>query len=50
MRATKAVMTDRPGLQMAALGVLTTVGPSVDPAAGSVPNLYYLVILITPSP
>ena len=28
MRATKAVMADRSSLQLAALGILTTIGPS----------------------
>lgn len=53
MRATKAVMTDRPGLQMAALGVLTTVGPSVLtrlPGASSVAPPYNLVISNVPGP
>lgn len=53
MRATKAVMEDRPGLQMAALGVLTTVGPSAltrMPGASSVAPPYNVLISNVPGP
>jgi WS/DGAT/MGAT family acyltransferase len=53
MRATKAVMADRPGLQMAALGVLTTIGPSAltrVPGASSVAPPYNVLISNVPGP
>ncbi len=53
MRATKAVMADRPGLQMAALGVLTTVGPSAltrVPGASNVAPPYNVLISNVPGP
>ena len=53
MRATKAVMADRPGLQMAALGVLTTIGPSAltrVPGASSVVPPYNVLISNVPGP
>ncbi len=53
MRATKAVMADRPGLQMAALGVLTTVGPAAltrVPGASAVAPPYNVIISNVPGP
>ncbi|MEI6253403.1 MAG: wax ester/triacylglycerol synthase family O-acyltransferase [Mycobacteriaceae bacterium] len=53
MRATKAVMADRSGLQMAALGVLTTIGPSAltrVPGASSVAPPYNVLISNVPGP
>ena len=53
MRATKAVMADRSGLQMAALGVLTTIGPSALtrlPGASSVAPPYNVLISNVPGP
>ena len=53
MRATKAVMADRSGLQMAALGVLTTIGPAAlarVPGASSVAPPYNVLISNVPGP
>ena len=53
MRATKAVMADRPGLQMAALGVLTTIGPAAltrVPGASAVAPPYNVLISNVPGP
>ena len=53
MRATKAVMADRPGLQMAALGVLTTIGPAAltrVPGASAVAPPYNVIISNVPGP
>lgn len=53
MRATKEVMADRPGVQLAAMGVLTAVGPSVltrIPGSSSAPPPYNVVISNVPGP
>jgi WS/DGAT/MGAT family acyltransferase len=53
MRATKAVMAGRPGLQMAALGVLTTIGPAAltrVPGASAVAPPYNVLISNVPGP
>lgn len=53
MRATKAVMADRPGLQLAAMGVLTAVGPSAltrIPGSSSAPPPYNVLISNVPGP
>ena len=53
MRATKAVMAERPGLQMAALGVLTTIGPAAltrVPGASAVAPPYNVLISNVPGP
>jgi diacylglycerol O-acyltransferase len=53
MRATKAVMADRPGLQLAAMGVLTAIGPAVltrIPGSSSAPPPYNVIISNVPGP
>lgn len=53
MRATKAVMADRPSVQLSALGILTTVGPSAltrIPGAAAVPPPYNVLISNVPGP
>jgi WS/DGAT/MGAT family acyltransferase len=53
MRATKAVMADRPGLQLAAMGVLTAIGPAVltrIPGSSSAPPPYNVLISNVPGP
>lgn len=53
MRATKAVMADRPGLQLAAMGVLTAVGPAVltrIPGSSNAPPPYNVLISNVPGP
>jgi len=53
MRATKAVMANRPGLQLAAMGVLTAVGPAVltrIPGSSSAPPPYNVLISNVPGP
>lgn len=53
MRATKEVMADRPGLQLAALGVLTAVGPSAltrIPGSSAAPPPYNVLISNVPGP
>lgn len=53
MRATKAVMADRSGLQLAALGILTTIGPSAltrVPGASSAVPPYNVLISNVPGP
>ncbi len=53
MRATKDVMADRPGLQLAALGVLTAVGPAVltrIPGSSAAPPPYNVLISNVPGP
>jgi diacylglycerol O-acyltransferase len=53
MRATKAVMADRPGLQLAAMGVLTAVGPAAltrIPGSSSAPPPYNVLISNVPGP
>lgn len=53
MRATKAVMADRPGLALSAMGVLTTVGPAALvrlPGASAMKPPYNLLISNVPGP
>lgn len=53
MRATKAVMADRSGLQMAAMGVVTAIGPSAltrIPGSSSAPPPYNVLISNVPGP
>lgn len=53
MRATKAVMADRPGLQLSAMGVLTTVGPAALtrlPGASAMRPPYNILISNVPGP
>jgi WS/DGAT/MGAT family acyltransferase len=53
MRATKAVMADRSGLQLTALGILTAVGPSAltrIPGSASMPPPYNVLISNVPGP
>lgn len=53
MRATKAVMADRPGLHLAAMGVLTAIGPSAltrIPGSSSAPPPYNVIISNVPGP
>jgi WS/DGAT/MGAT family acyltransferase len=53
MRATKAVMANRPAVQLAAMGVLTAVGPAVltrIPGSSSAPPPYNVLISNVPGP
>jgi WS/DGAT/MGAT family acyltransferase len=53
MRATKAVMANRPAVQLAAMGVLTAVGPAVltrIPGSSSGPPPYNVLISNVPGP
>ena len=53
MRATKAVMADRSGLELTALGILTAVGPSAltrIPGSASMPPPYNVLISNVPGP
>jgi WS/DGAT/MGAT family acyltransferase len=53
MRATKAVMADRPAIQLTALGLLTAVGPSAltrVPGSASLPPPYNVLISNVPGP
>lgn len=53
MRATKAVMANRPAVQLAAMGVLTAVGPAVltrIPGSSSAPPPYNILISNVPGP
>jgi WS/DGAT/MGAT family acyltransferase len=53
MRATKAVMANRSGVQLAAMGVLTAVGPAVltrIPGSSSAPPAYNVLISNVPGP
>jgi len=53
MRATKAVMANRPAVQLAAMGVLTAVGPAVltrIPGSSAAPPPYNVLISNVPGP